>query len=548
MATMPTPSAEPLQPPVPGEISPAEDPTKPLTLSSLTATSSFVSLLDTSDSVLKSKGGIAQLQVYTELLRDDQVSATWGQRSLALTSMDTVVEAGADDAQSKAAAEALQAEIDTLPWDDITEKALFARFYGWGVAEVLWRPEGSRVAFDAIKVRDRGRFRFSRDGGLHLWTSGSSWVRMPDRKFWCAVAGGDNHDLLYGLGLAHSLFWPVFFKRNDIKFWLVFLEKFGQPTAVAKLTPQQLADTTPDSEGRTQRARAIAMLKQIATDAGVVVPANDKGESVVELLEAARSGAADYQSMHKVMNEAISKIVLGQTMTTDSGSSRSQAEVHEGVARRIIAADSDLLCGSFNQGPVRWWTEWNFPGATPPRVYRQTEAPEDMAQRADRDTKVFALGYEPTEDYIRETYGEGWVKKAAPVGLGALAALAGAAGAAGDQQPGNGAQPVQQDPAEPQFAEGEAAALVALRAARRGDQKALFDAARQFAAQYETINGQRMRQILQAVEFAEDPDALRRRLDEILAEAPPESTMDKLIGALAGSRLLAALRGQRRAA
>jgi len=397
-------SNEVIEPPLAAEISPPEDPLKPSTLTraSQLAASPFVNLLDTTDSVLKGQGGIANLSVYAELLRDDQVSSTWGQRHLSLTSCETVVERGAEDPESVAAAEALQLELDALPWDDITEKALFARFFGWGVAEVMWRPEGGRVAFDSIKVRDRGRFRFDRERNLHLWTLGTGWVRMPERKFWCAVAGGDNHDMLYGLGLAHSLYWPVFFKRNDIKFWLIFLEKFGMPTAVAKLTSAQLDDPE-------QRAKAITMLRQIATDAGVVVPADVNGAPVVELLEAARSGAVDYAAMHKAMNEAISKVVVGQTMTTDNGSSKSQAEVHEGVARRLIAADSDLLCGSFNVGPVRWWTEWNYPGAVPPRVYRKTAAEADMNQRADRDTKLYGMGLRPTEDYVRRTYGDGWV-------------------------------------------------------------------------------------------------------------------------------------------
>lgn len=41
------------------------------------------------------------------------------------------------------------------------------------------------------------------------------------------------------MGLAHYLYWPTFFKRNGIKFWLIFLEKFGMPTAAAKLPPGQ---------------------------------------------------------------------------------------------------------------------------------------------------------------------------------------------------------------------------------------------------------------------------------------------------------------------
>jgi phage gp29-like protein len=383
----------------------------------------------------------------------------------------------------------------------------------------MWRPEGNGVAFDRIIVRDRARFRFDRQGALYLYEN--AWHLMPEHKFWTVRSGGDNHDELYGLGLAHSLYWPVFFKRNDIRFWLTFLEKFGMPTAVAKLPAGKMADPK-------EVSKATAMLRQIATDAGIVVPE----DVVVELLEAARSGAADYGALHDAMDGAISKIVVGQTMTTDNGSSRAQGEVHERVAQKIVEADSDLLCGSFNAGPVKHWTAWNFPGAKPPRVYRKTDPEEDLNARAERDGKIFALGFEPTEEYIEQTYGEGWQKKQAP----AVDPMSGLP--MGGQRPGNA------DPA--QFAEGELAALAALKAARRGDQQALAEAAEAFASQYETIMARRIGQVLEAADFAEDPAVFRQRLDEILAEVPPPETVDKLTRGTFFSRLMGALRAQRR--
>ena len=44
---------------------------------------------------------------------------------------------------------------------------------------------------------------------------------LPGRKFWQFSVGANHSDNPYGLGLAHSLYWPVFFKRSDIKFWLL---------------------------------------------------------------------------------------------------------------------------------------------------------------------------------------------------------------------------------------------------------------------------------------------------------------------------------------
>lgn len=506
-----------------GELAPPEDIYNPIKRQAGQVIAPYTAVLHATDSILASKGGIENLKIYRELLRDDQVASVWGQRRLSLTSCDTVVEPGADDALSKAAAEALDLELKAMAWDDVTEKMLYSVFYGWGVAEVIWRPNeiAGRVSFDRIVVRDRARFRFDINGKLYLWTTNGGWSLMPDRKFWTVTTGADNHDEPYGLGLAHSLYWPVFFKRNDVKFWLMFLEKFGMPTAVAKVPAGMMNDPATIQ-------KAVQMLQQIATDAGVVVPDN----VVVELLEAARSGSADYAGMFDAMNAAISKIVVGQTMTTDNGSSKAQGEVHERVAQKIVESDSDLLCGSFNQGPVKWWTEWNFPGAAIPRVYRHTTPAEDLNSRAERDTKIKGLGFQPTEDYILETYGEGWEKSQAPA-VDPLMAMA-------RQNPGNA------DPA--QFAEGgELAALAALKAARRGDQQALVDAAANFASDYETTMGRRVGQLLEAAEFSEDFETFKRRLDELIAEAPAPEAAQALSRATFFSKMMGALRAQRRA-
>ncbi len=505
------------------EIAPPDDPLRPNRRAGV-AIAPFTSILQSNDSVLRSKGGIENLKIYRELLRDDQISAAWTQRRLALTACDTIVEPGADDPLSQQAAAELDAELKSLAWDDITEKMLFSVFYGWGVAEVIWRRNGDRVSFDRIVVRDRARFRFDVERNLYLWSMAGGWPLMPDRKFWTLSVGADNHDEPYGLGLAHSLYWPVFFKRNDIKFWLTFLEKFGQPTSLAKIPAGQIDDP------QTVQ-RAVTMLQNIATDAGVVVPDN----VVVELLEAARSGTADYAGMHDAMNAAISKIIVGQTMTTDNGSSRSQGEVHERVAQRIVEADSDLLSGSFNAGPVRWWCEWNFPGAVPPRVYRQTEAPENLLDRAERDTKIKSLGFEPTEDYVKNTYGEGWEKsKAQAPAVDPIAKMRQSL--------------IASDANQAEFSDSnELAALAALRSARRGDQQALVNAAKAFADKYESIMGRRVGQLIQAAEFSEDYETFRRRLDEIMAELPPPEATDALVRAGIFSRLMGALRTQRRA-
>ncbi|MCB0252555.1 MAG: DUF935 family protein [Anaerolineae bacterium] len=484
-------------------------------------------LMQPEDAILLERGG-GDIRIYRELLRDDQVISTWQQRRLALISKETFVEPGGKSAIDKQAAEALQENVDALEWDDITEKMMYGIFYGHMVGEIMWAYDGRQIAIDDIKVRRPGRFRFGTKGELYLLTKENirgelmqsdttgavaRGTRNPHGpKFWAYRAGGDNHDNFYGLGIGHQLYWPVFFKRNDIKFWLTFLEKFASPTALGKL-PGALID---DSQKRNQ---VLAALRSIQSDSAIVIP--DSVE--IELIEAARSGTADYAGLHARMNAAISKIVLSQTMTTDDGSSRSQAEVHKDVRDEVVEADSDLLCGTFNRSVARWWRDLNYPGAAVPRVWRKTEPDEDINERADRDTKIHALGYDPTEDYIKETYGEGWVKRAAP-------------------EPGTFGLPTENLPAE--FAEA-ISEIARAKINHRSNQASIVDAAARLASQYEDVIGPRLQELIAYAEESGDLLTFRDKLNDLVAELPRKEAVEKLQRASIVSRLMGALSQQR---
>jgi phage gp29-like protein len=469
-------------------------------------------LVENPDTVLVRRG--RDYTVYDELLRDDQVISTFQQRRTGVTSASWTVEPYSDSAQDKRAADFLREQLDHIRWDDVTDKMLYGIFYGFGVAEAMYRMEGGLVGLDAIKVRDRSRFKFNQDHELHLIdTLHPQGVKMPERKFWTYTAGGNHHDNPYGQGLAHALYWPVFFKRSDIKFWLIFLEKFGMPTTVMRLPDGQIDDPG-------QLAKAKRALAAIQSDSGAVIP-----ESMTwELIEAARSGTADYDGLCERMDKAISKVVLSQTMTTDDGSSLSQAQVHESVSEAVIDADADLINESFRRQVATWLTEWNFPNANTPRILRETEPEEDLNQRAERDGKVYALGYKPTPEYIEETYGAGWVPRSEPAPVDGQALTN-----------GTGALPAE-------FA--EVTSLLQRRANHRSDQQIIADAAAALARDYNALYGDRVEKLIGFLEESGDFETFQKHLTDMMAEAAGEDAVQKVQRATIGARLMGMFRGQ----
>ncbi|MBF0626872.1 MAG: DUF935 family protein [Magnetococcales bacterium] len=346
------------------------------------------------DPVLRDRGG--DYALYEDVLRDDQVASTFQQRRMAVTSAEWGVRAGGPDPASRMAADFLLEALHHVGWDGVTDKMLYGVFYGFAVAECLWAREGTRVTLEAIKVRKQRRFSFDRCGRPLLVTSENpDGERLPERKFWHFHAGADNDDEPYGLGLAHWLYWPVFFKRNGMKLWLIFMDKFGMPTAMGSY-PANATDE--------EKRRLLAALRAIQTDSGIIVPEGMK----VELIESSRGGQISYESFIDRMNAAIAKVTLSQTLTTDAGGGQYKADVHKLVRNEVVKADADLICDSFNRSVVSWLMAWNFPEAKPPKVWRRVSEDKDLRPLAERDRVLFEMGLRPTEEYIRTTYGEGW--------------------------------------------------------------------------------------------------------------------------------------------
>lgn len=349
-------------------------------------------LLPSTDPIQKARG--FDLRVYAETRRDDQVQTALQQRKLALSGKEWNVLPGGSGRQDKAAADFITEQLGNIAFDRASEKMLgTGLFYGSAVAEALWARDGRFIALSDIKVKNVRRFGFAPSGELRLLTSAQPMGEaVPDRKFWQFSTGADDDDDPYGLGLAHWLYWPTFFKRNGIKFWLIFLEKFGMPTGVGKYPAGAL---------QAEKDKLLAALAAIQSDSGVIIP---DGMSI-ELLEAARSGSADYTALYDRMNAAISKVILGHTGATDSTSGKLGGEdLASEVRADLIAADADLICSSFNRSIVKWLCEWNFPGAALPKVWREVEEPEDLKARVDRDKVLFDMGYKPTLKYVTETY------------------------------------------------------------------------------------------------------------------------------------------------
>jgi phage gp29-like protein len=379
---------------------------------------SYDMLLPKDDTLLTRGGGSAYgLKLYDELERDPKAWEVLEKRKMALTSREWTVTPPEGDTSraAKKAADMVRAQLNALGFDQLTKNMLDATNKGLSPNEIMWRKDGNEiVAEEVVDVEpwifqfkfkpDPDEFLFARCG-VRLVTPGhfGTGEKVPHRKFLLHRFGA-KYNNPWGLGLGTRLFWPIFFKRQGIQFWLSFAERFGTPVPVGKY---------PNNATAPEKNTLRAALRAFQQEASIMVPQGME----ISLLEAAKSGIDTYERLCKYMDDQIAGIVLGKSGGVGSGGQLAAAiNVENDVRLELIKADGDLLSDTLNKQIVRWIVDYNMPGAPYPFVRRVVEEPVDIKAMADTDEKLTRMGYKPTLASIQRRYGGEYIEVAPGTG------------------------------------------------------------------------------------------------------------------------------------
>lgn len=350
--------------------------------------------LENPDPTVLSEGRGKGLKLYDEVDRDPHAGSVLQTRYLSVAGEKLEITPGEDSAKGKEIAEFVTGELHGCNFKQAAQELLQAILYGYFCAEVMWVVENGRVGIDRIIGKHPRRFAFTMERELRLLTreSGMAGAEVPEHKF-IVFSYGDS-DNPYGKGLGQKLWWPVWFKKHGIKFWLIFLDKFGMPTGVGKY---------PAGATTEQKKTLHEAIDAIHSETGVIIP----DSMAVELLEASRSGNVTYETLCEYMDKQISKAVLGQTLTTEvSGGSYAASKTHDDVRMDIKDADAGMLAECLNRSLIPWLVDYNFAGvAKYPTIRFITEKKETLKEQADRDeVLVNKIGVQVDDDYWYDTY------------------------------------------------------------------------------------------------------------------------------------------------
>ncbi len=391
----------------------------------------YFSYYDTPAQLLRSEGASSRYfrDVYDLFQdmedKDAHLFAVLQTRKNGVLSRPRKIVAASDDARDQKIADFVKGALEAIDdFDGALLALLDAVGKGFSVVEVLWRVDGASVGIDALKPRPQGRFRFDADGRLRILppygstiarrdegsdaTSQSSiqypasslhqslyGLPVPPRKFLCFTFGV-TPESPYGRGLLTKAYWYYWFKKNNLKFWVLFNEKFGAPTIIGKYRIGASED---------ERKRLYEVVESLQNDTGVTIPEN----TALEFLEAKRSGTINtYRDLADWCNDEMSKLVLGATLTSGEGrrsGSLALGQVHERVRSEYIEADARALMGVVNGQLMRWLVDFNFGTDVPaPHFVIDTTEDEGLEREVQIDQQLVKLGVPLPLSYFYERY------------------------------------------------------------------------------------------------------------------------------------------------
>lgn len=323
--------------------------------------------------------------------------AVLGTRKRALTGIDIVIEAASEAAPDQKIADAVRDLAQEPMMRDMLDHMTDAIGKGFAVSEIIWETSAREWRPKAYRDRDPRHFMFDRLSQRELRlidTAVPDGVPLAPFKFVRHVPRLKS-GIPIRSGLAKPAAWAFIFKGYTLKDWMAFCEVFGMPLRIGRYGPQATEE---------DRRRLLAAVRNIGTDAAAIVPEG----MAIEFAEVKGGNTRDpvFAGFANYIDAQLSKLVLGQTMTTDNGASMAQAKVHEHVRLDILAADARQLEATVNRDIIKPFIDLNYgPQKKYPRFMLPVESPEDLKTLADNVEKLARAGVRISEGELRDRFG-----------------------------------------------------------------------------------------------------------------------------------------------
>ena len=342
---------------------------------------------------------LRQAELFEEMEeKDPHLFSQLQTRKNAVTGLDyEIIPFDPDDPRDKEIAEFVESQIGGIEnVEDVMLDLLDAIGKGFAVSEIMWGYDDGYVVVRDIRSRHQKRFFWdSTDDSFKVRTKDApEGIAIPSNKFiYHRYKARSGHPARGGV--LRVCAWMYLFKNYTLKDWVAFCEVYGMPLRLGKY---------PQGASEAEKTALMQALVRLGSDAAGIIPEG----AGIDFVTTEKSGSIDlYEQLARFCDEQVSKAILGQTLTSDSGGgSYAQSKTHNDVRHDLTVADCKALAATLRRDLIRPLVLFNFGEDTRiPYLRFDAEQSEDLLQLANiLDILVSKVGLKVPTSYIYKKY------------------------------------------------------------------------------------------------------------------------------------------------
>ena len=337
-----------------------------------------------------------QMELFEEMeSKDTHLFSQLQTRKLAVTGLDWEVQPFSQDGTDQEIAAFVEEQLKELDgFSDNLMDILDAIGKGISFQEIEWEYRDGHVVVGNIEYVHQKKFYYDTlTDALMLRTEAfPGGIPLPENKFIVhRYKARSGHPSRYGV--LRVVAWMYLFKNYDLKDWVSFCEVYGMPLRLG---------TYYATASEKDKAALMDAIVRMGTDAAGIVPSGTD----IRFIESNKQSIVDiYERLARFCDEQMSKAIVGQTLTSDSGGSYAQSKTHNDVRKDLTEADCKAVMETVRRDLIRPLVEFNFGvrAHVPYFVLNATDT-DDLKETAEIVNTLAATGLEIPKSWLYKKF------------------------------------------------------------------------------------------------------------------------------------------------
>ena len=340
-----------------------------------------------------------QMELFEEMEeKDPHLFSQMQTRKLAVTGLEWAVQPSTKEPEDQAISEFVSDQLTALEgFDAAMFDMLDAIGKGISVLEIEWDvdAEGHDIIRSLEWIHPKKLVWDFEKEVLKITTRDfPEGIELPENKFvvhkYKAKSGHESR-----AGVMRIVAWMYMFKNFDLKDWVAFSEVYGMPLRLGKYDA---------SASETDRKQLLDAIYTMGTDAAGIIPTS----ADISIIESNKTTSADiFEKFARYADEQMSKAILGQTLSSDSGGgSYAQGKVHNEVRHDLTVADAKSLAETIRKDIIQPLVLYNFgPDAKIPLFVFNSNETDDLKVTAEiYKTLICDMGLSIPVDHVYKKF------------------------------------------------------------------------------------------------------------------------------------------------